>query len=150
MRPVVPVSAPCTFLQFDKATQTDESFLERSRSTSTSLDASPIIMRPEVMTPDQKFDKFLRQRQSGPRRGMWRGGEHSVSSQTLSPIHVKASPVTIPRNCPPGYMRPMRSSVEGLNQEIEKLVLYPGQQACRSELDVVNFFGFYNVRIFNF
>lgn len=44
-----------------------------------------------------------------------------------------ASPVSIPpRSC--ATHRPMRSSVEGLNQEIEKLVLIPGQQhSCRPE-----------------
>lgn len=44
-----------------------------------------------------------------------------------------ASPVSIPsRSC--ATHRPMRSSVEGLNQEIEKLVLVPGQQhTCRPE-----------------
>lgn len=46
---------------------------------------------------------------------------------------VTASPVSIPsRSC--ATHRPMRSSVEGLNQEIEKLVLIPGQQhTCRPE-----------------
>lgn len=48
---------------------------------------------------------------------------------------AKASPVQIPaRPCPPTHGRPMRNSVEGLNQEIEKLVLHPGQQhTCRPE-----------------
>lgn len=33
----------------------------------------------------------------------------------------------------------MRNSVEGLNQEIEKLVLYPGQaHTCRSDLEMVS------------
>jgi hypothetical protein len=37
-----------------------------------------------------------------------------------------ANPVLIPspRTCL--HMKPMRNSVEGLNQEIEKLVLFPG------------------------
>lgn len=110
---------PCTFLQLDKATQTDESFLDRSSKSGISF--SP---------PDMKIEKVIRQRLQRTQRG-----ENSVSSQTLSPVHVKASPVLIPtRNCPPAHMRPMRSSVEGLNQEIEKLVLIPGQQhTCRPE-----------------
>lgn len=49
-----------------------------------------------------------------------------------------ASPVSIPpRSC--ATHRPMRSSVEGLNQEIEKLVLVPGQQhSCRPESNHVS------------
>lgn len=44
-----------------------------------------------------------------------------------------ASPVSIPIRSY-AFQRPMRSSVEGLNQEIEKLVLIPGQpHTCRPE-----------------
>lgn len=136
-----------TLLQLDKATQTEESFLERTRgstwtpsaaagSVGPSADSSPVITRTaEVTTPttDLKMEKVIRQRLQRTHRG-----EHSVSSQTLSPNHAKASPVSIPpRTCPPVHMRPMRNSVEGLNQEIEKLVLYPGQpHTCRSELEM--------------
>lgn len=133
-----------TLLQLDKATQTDESFLERTRGSTwtptagsgPSADSSPVITRTgEVTTPttDLKMEKVIRQRLQRTHRG-----EHSVSSQTLSPNHAKASPVSIPpRTCPPVHMRPMRNSVEGLNQEIEKLVLYPGQpHTCRSELEM--------------
>ncbi|XP_058837757.1 protein FAM117B-like [Topomyia yanbarensis] len=136
--------AASTLLQLDKATQTDESFLERTRGTTwmpstgtgtgPSVDASPVITRSDVTTPtDLKMEKVIRQRLQRTHRG-----EHSVSSQTLSPNHAKASPVSIPsRTCPPVHMRPMRSSVEGLNQEIEKLVLYTGQShACRSDLEM--------------
>ncbi|XP_058067367.1 protein FAM117B-like [Anopheles bellator] len=141
-----------TLLQFDKATQTEESFLERARGcllstahgspaategglpSCSSTSSSPIITRTEATTPtDLKMEKVIRQRLQRTHRG-----EHSVSSQTLSPNNAKASPVSIPpRTCPPVHMRPMRNSVEGLNQEIEKLVLYPGQQhSCRSELEM--------------
>lgn len=135
-----------TLLQLDKATQTEESFLERTRGSTwiptaaagsgPSADSSPVITRTaEVTTPttDLKMEKVIRQRLQRTHRG-----EHSVSSQTLSPNHAKASPVSIPpRTCPPVHMRPMRNSVEGLNQEIEKLVLYPGQpHSCRSELEM--------------
>lgn len=135
-----------TLLQLDKATQTEESFLERTRGSTwtptaavgsgPSADSSPVITRTaEVTTPttDLKMEKVIRQRLQRTHRG-----EHSVSSQTLSPNHAKASPVSIPpRTCPPVHMRPMRNSVEGLNQEIEKLVLYPGQpHTCRSELEM--------------
>lgn len=52
---------------------------------------------------------------------------------------VKASPVTIPPRPYPAQMKPMRNSVEGLNQEIEKLVLVPGQpHTCRPESNLVN------------
>lgn len=135
-----------TLLQLDKATQTEESFLERTRGSTwtptaavgsgPSADSSPVITRTaEVTTPttDLKMEMVIRQRLQRTHRG-----EHSVSSQTLSPNHAKASPVSIPpRTCPPVHMRPMRNSVEGLNQEIEKLVLYPGQpHTCRSELEM--------------
>lgn len=58
---------------------------------------------------------------------------------------VKASPVLIPQPKlhQPIHMRPMRSSVEGLNQEIEKLVLHPSagpMHSCRQELEMVSFF----------
>uniref|UniRef100_A0A182Y611 Uncharacterized protein n=1 Tax=Anopheles stephensi TaxID=30069 RepID=A0A182Y611_ANOST len=134
-----------TLLQLDKATQTDESFLERTRGTAaqasevggpspSSTSSSPVITRTDATTPtDLKMEKVIRQRLQRTHRG-----EHSVSSQTLSPNHAKASPVSIPtRTCPPVHIRPMRNSVEGLNQEIEKLVLYPGQQhSCRAELEM--------------
>ncbi|EAA05680.4 AGAP011572-PA, partial [Anopheles gambiae str. PEST] len=151
-----------TLLQLDKATQTEESFLERARGGSgtttgggmlsagpsssqttadvvmgpspSSTSSSPVITRTDVTTPtDLKMEKVIRQRLQRTHRG-----EHSVSSQTLSPNHAKASPVSIPtRTCPPVHIRPMRNSVEGLNQEIEKLVLYPGQQhSCRAELEM--------------
>lgn len=143
-----------TLLQLDKATQTEESFLERTRSGGTTMlsatpqtndpaqagpspsstSSSPVITRTDATTPtDLKMEKVIRQRLQRTHRG-----EHSVSSQTLSPNHAKASPVSIPtRTCPPVHIRPMRNSVEGLNQEIEKLVLYPGQQhSCRAELEM--------------
>ncbi|XP_053658844.1 protein FAM117B-like [Anopheles marshallii] len=140
-----------TLLQLDKATQTEESFLERTRGTTgtmlsaaqtsdvagpspSSTSSSPVITRTDATTPtDLKMEKVIRQRLQRTHRG-----EHSVSSQTLSPNHAKASPVSIPtRTCPPVHIRPMRNSVEGLNQEIEKLVLYPGQQhSCRAELEM--------------
>lgn len=133
-----------TLLQLDKATQTEESYLERTRGSTwtpsagagsgPSADASPVITRTEVTTPtDLKMEKVIRQRLQRTHRG-----EHSVSSQTLSPNHAKASPVSIPpRTCPPVHMRPMRNSVEGLNQEIEKLVLYTSQpHTCRSDLEM--------------
>lgn len=51
-------------------------------------------------------------------------------------MYITASPVSIPPRSPRSCatQRPMRSSVEGLNQEIEKLVLVPGQpHSCRPE-----------------
>ncbi|XP_031622682.1 protein FAM117B-like isoform X2 [Contarinia nasturtii] len=107
-----------TILQLDKATQTDESCIFGIDSNvDFSIDLST-----------NKSEKVLRQRLQ---RIQQRTGEHSVSSQTLSPIQT--SPVLIPpRSC--ATHRPMRSSVEGLNQEIEKLVLVPGQpHSCRPE-----------------
>lgn len=55
-------------------------------------------------------------------------------------IIAKASPVSIPARPIPTNIRPMRSSVEGLNQEIEKLVLHQDQpHTCRPETNLVNF-----------
>lgn len=84
-----------TLLQLDKATQTEESFLERTRGSTwtptatagsgPSADSSPVITRTaEVTTPttDLKMEKVIRQRLQRTHRG-----EHSVSSQTLSPNH---------------------------------------------------------------
>lgn len=46
--------------------------------------------------------------------------------------------MTIPVRPSPSHARPMRSSVEGLNQEIEKLVLQPDQpHTCRPETNLV-------------
>lgn len=145
--------AAYTILQLDKATQTDESCIFGIDSSVDSLSDSA----------STKSEKVLRQRLQ---RVQQRTGEHSVSSQTLSPIHSEcrltivvtiswdiqsfikyhidfvclfaASPVSIPpRSC--AIHRPMRSSVEGLNQEIEKLVLVPGQpHSCRPESSHVN------------
>lgn len=59
-------------MQVDKSTQTEESFLDRSKGASGHLDVSS----------DLKIEKVIRQRLQKTQRG-----EHSVSSQTLSPIH---------------------------------------------------------------
>lgn len=89
-----------TLLQLDKATQTDESYLERIRGSTwtptggpvsgLSADSSPIITRTEVTTPtDLKMEKVIRQRLQRTHRG-----EHSVSSQTLSPNHGRLNLLT--------------------------------------------------------
>uniref|UniRef100_A0A1L8DCC0 Uncharacterized protein n=1 Tax=Nyssomyia neivai TaxID=330878 RepID=A0A1L8DCC0_9DIPT len=119
----------CMLLHVEKATQTEESYcLEISGRSSTD------IVRCETPTESVKIEKVIRQRLQRSQRST----EHSVSAQTqsgLSGTSMRASPVTIPpRAGAPGHLRPMRSSVEGLNQEIEKLVLIPGQQhTCRPE-----------------
>lgn len=117
-----------TFLLLDKATQTDEtSFGDRAYTPTDAILDSPSEIKQEKV-------KHRLQR--------CRTGEHSVSSQTLSPVHAKASPVLIPRNShQQPCLRPMRSSVEGLNQEIEKLVLHPTASqihSCRQELEMVS------------
>lgn len=101
-----------TLLQLDKATQTEESFLERTRGSlllsahgfqtvttttpvaecaggpsGSSTSSSPIITRTDATTPtsDLKMEKVIRQRLQRTHRG-----EHSVSSQTLSPNNGNA------------------------------------------------------------
>lgn len=76
LRPSWSISASCTILQVDKSTQTEESFLDRSKGIGGQIDVST----------DLKIEKVIRQRLQKTQRG-----EHSVSSQTLSPIHGKNS-----------------------------------------------------------
>lgn len=121
----------CTFLLLDKATQTDESYLTHKQSAGGAADNSTTPLHSS--SPDIKIEKLIRQRLQSRSAKL---GEHSVSSQTLSPVHVKATPMLIPaRPLPP--TRPMRNSVEGLNQEIEKLVFFPGlPHTCRPETNL--------------
>ncbi|GAB0098679.1 protein FAM117B-like [Sergentomyia squamirostris] len=119
-------------LHVDKATQTDESYCLEMSSGRTSTD----LVRVDAANEGVKIEKIVRQRLQ-QRTHSQRSTEHSVSSQTPS-VHagppMRASPVTIPTVRAQGHLRPMRSSVEGLNQEIERLVLVPGQQhSCRPE-----------------
>lgn len=81
-------------LHMDKATQTDESYLEQIKSGDA--DAKSALDNGGLTSNDMKIEKVLRQRLQ---RGVSGGGggaaalrsisgtEHSVSSQTLSPIH---------------------------------------------------------------
>lgn len=75
-------STTTTFINVDKATQTDESFVEKLKGVGSSgchLLASPI-------NNDFKMEKVIRQR---IQRNSFRTAENSVSSQTLSPVHGK-------------------------------------------------------------
>lgn len=75
-----------TILQFDKATQTEESSIGGNGGTGIDVGNSNQIGH---LTPfadnssDGKIEKIVRQRL----QRVQRGGEHSVSSQTLSPCH---------------------------------------------------------------
>lgn len=82
---VVVAATHGTVLQLDKATQTDESYLEqRARD----LDQQTLgLLRTDTPT-DIKIEKVLRQRLQ---RGVRSGAENSVSSQTLSPVHGESS-----------------------------------------------------------
>lgn len=76
-----------TILQFDKATQTDESSM--GGSVASGIDAgSTFSNQSGHLTPhsDYSCEKIVRQRL----QRVQRGGEHSVSSQTLSPSHSKS------------------------------------------------------------
>lgn len=65
----------------------------------------------------------------------------SLNRPNRHPLQFTASPVSIPIRSY-AFQRPMRSSVEGLNQEIEKLVLIPGQpHTCRPESSHVRVVG---------
>lgn len=92
------VASNCTVLQLDKATQTDDSYLDQ-RSSIKSVVGTDDNSQQQPQQQQQffhhqtfrgdtqadiKIEKVLRQRLQ---KGGQRGGEHSVSSQTLSPIH---------------------------------------------------------------
>lgn len=101
-------------LQVDKATQTED----------VTVDARKHRTHNES---DDKLDKLLRQRLQRSKDGNGRisggyGTLPSSGSQTcmLSPT-TRASPMNIPVK--PIVKPPMRNSIEGLNQEIERLVL---------------------------
>ncbi len=62
-----------------------------------------------------------------------------VYRRFINCYYLIATPVLIPPRQIPPHTRPMRSSVEGLNQEIEKLVLNPCQQhSCRPETNLAS------------
>lgn len=63
---------PCMFWQLDKATQTEESCFDRHALITDTLDAE---------SPSEKMEKVIKHRMQRHRY------EHSVSSQTLSPMH---------------------------------------------------------------
>lgn len=73
------VSIPCTFLQLDKATQTEETSFTGGIGTPT----ESILDSPSEIKMEKVIKHRLQQRYTQ------RGGEHSVSSQTLSPVHGK-------------------------------------------------------------
>lgn len=86
-----------TVLHLDKSTQTDESYFDRTKISqnqsdlisSSSLPSSSTVAtatanaKLDISSPEIKIEKVIRQRWQRTQRG----GEHSVSSQTLSPIH---------------------------------------------------------------
>lgn len=73
-----------TFINVDKATQTDESFIERMKGASGSTGQGSSLSSP--INNEFKMEKLIRQR---IQRNSHRGAENSVSSQTLSPVHGK-------------------------------------------------------------
>lgn len=73
-------TGPCTLLQLDKATQTDESYIEKARG----VNANDSISNRSDTPTEIIMEKVIRQRLQ---RTTHRGAENSVSSQTLSPIH---------------------------------------------------------------
>lgn len=89
--------AHCIVLQMDKSTQTLDSYLQeiavshQGRTTESGSDSSQPT-RSDTPT-EIKIEKALRHRlhrgSSGVGAAALRGAEHSVSSQTLSPIHGK-------------------------------------------------------------
>lgn len=89
-----------TILQFDKGTQTEDVYFERSKfgivdslrtprggeggSRSCPINSGRNINIGVDTLNDIKIEKVIRQRLQ---KAQNRGGEHSVSSQTLSPMH---------------------------------------------------------------
>uniref|UniRef100_A0A1B6DMH8 Glucocorticoid-induced transcript 1 protein n=1 Tax=Clastoptera arizonana TaxID=38151 RepID=A0A1B6DMH8_9HEMI len=105
-------------LQLDKATQTDDCIGE-IRKTSRCSD-------PCNNANEEKLEKFIRQRLQRPSNSRERTPAMSLmlhastehGSQTATP-----PPYSYPVNIPVKQRQPMRNSIEGLNQEIERLVL---------------------------
>ncbi|KAL4715996.1 hypothetical protein ACJJTC_013296 [Scirpophaga incertulas] len=98
-------------LQVDKSTQTDEGGGISGRSSRGS--------------DDDKLDRFLRSRLRSYKTST--SGDNS--SQTMSPgFWSRFGSGSVP-------LRAARSSVEGLNQEIERLVLYPASGTQTPHLD---------------
>lgn len=142
----------CGLLQLDKATQTDESSLHLMKPHRLTTEPSPSST--SCSLNDDKLEKLFRQRlqrssKDSPTSGRISYGlvhqvstdsastECSTCSQTIlsSPTTTKASPVNIPV-VKPMAKPPMRSSIEGLNQEIERLVLKGGlQNSASSSVD---------------
>lgn len=89
--------AHCIVLQMDKSTQTLDSYLQELAvlNTSGSGSYSDSVQPTRTETPTEiKIEKALRHRlhrgNSGVGAAVLRGAEHSVSSQTLSPVHGNA------------------------------------------------------------
>lgn len=74
-----------TILQLDKATQTEESSIGGCDGSITFSNQSGHLVALTDMPGEGKIEKIVRQRL----QRVQRGGEHSVSSQTLSPSHSK-------------------------------------------------------------
>lgn len=79
-RPTWSLGHVSTVLHLDKATQTDESYIEKQKSSGEWSFAKGSDTASS--SPDIKIEKVIRQRWQRVQRG-----EHSVSSQTLSPAH---------------------------------------------------------------
>lgn len=120
-------------LQIDKATQTDDYDLMDSRRIHSIAENDDKL---EKMIIKQKLQRSNNQQSSASRTGSSPGNspvtaDHTLttSSQTntscIMPQLPRANPVNIPIK--PLPKPTMRNSVEGLNQEIERLVLKSGK-----------------------
>ncbi|XP_059476402.1 protein FAM117B-like [Neocloeon triangulifer] len=127
----------CGHILVDKATQTSEDWICEQKRPSRFVDSY-----------DDKLEKYIRHRlqqkgSSSRERGSPLAADHSVlsssqlnsvcspvlpSSPTLSP----ASAIPIPSASKPAVPR-MRNSIEGLNQEIERLVLKTDEDLHQDE-----------------
>ncbi|KAJ8943474.1 hypothetical protein NQ318_006327 [Aromia moschata] len=111
-------------LQIDKATQTDESDW---------LDPRKIH---SICESEDKIEKLtIRQKIRGTKESNGKhnsSGDNTLSTSILSPV-FKANPVCIPLK--PLPKSSIRSSVEGLNQEIERIVLKTGSESHSSRSD---------------
>lgn len=99
-------------LQVDKSTQTDDGGGTSGRSSRGS--------------DDDKLDRFLRSRLQRPHKPT-ASGDSSIYSMSTA-LWSRFGSGSVP-------LRAARSSVEGLNQEIEKLVLYPASGTQTPHLD---------------
>ncbi|KAF2882605.1 hypothetical protein ILUMI_23573 [Ignelater luminosus] len=125
-----------SILQVDKATQTDDADIIDPRKIHSIIESSDeklekVLIRQRLQQRNNKDSNGKLLSSSPYSLVLPSAGSQTNASYMSSPV-MKASPINIPVK--PLPKPTIRSSVEGLNQEIERLVLkssgLPGSQTC--------------------